>query len=226
MKILVKFPTRERPVKFAETLRGYIDNAANNKDIHYMITVDDNDHSMKSASIGNLLDSYPNVSVHSGMSLSKINAINRDLYKCPVEWDMLVLASDDMICQQHAWDTILRMEMVANFPNTDGVLWHWDGDPNTKGKLNTMCILGRKYFDRFGYIYHPSYTSLWCDNEFTEVARKLNKVYFSEQILFKHVHFSNTPGLQPDALMQRTQGFYHADEHVYKKRAARNFDLV
>ncbi len=228
MKILVKFPTRERPVKFAETLRGYIDNADDNGNITYMITADENDYTMKSPSMFKFLQEYDNVIVHSNVSMNKIHACNRDMYKAPV-WDILVLASDDMICQAKGWDTILRMEMATHFPDTDGTLFHWDGDPATRKHNNgnglcTMCILGRKYFDRFGYIYHPEYWSLWCDNEYTDVAQQLNKMYFSESVLFKHDHYSNN-GKQPDQLMKRTQSYWARDKAVYDKRKLINFGL-
>ncbi len=229
MKILVKFPTRERPEKFINTLKGYYSFAKDNSNIHYMITIDDNDLSMHSPSVNSLLSNYNNVSVHSGISTSKIHAVNRDMHKAP-QWDILVLASDDMICQVDGWDNILRFEMAAHYPDTDGCLFHWDGDPATKrhnnGKgLATMCIIGRKYYDRFGYIYHPSYKSLFCDNEYTDVAQQLNKMYFSEEVLFRHVHYTNTPGIQPDNLMKHTQSFYRDDEKTYNKRKQINFGL-
>ena len=66
----------------------------------------------------------------------------------------------------------IRQKMIKHFPDTDGVLWFFDG---WRKDLNTLCIIGRKYYERFGYIYHPDYKSFWCDAEFTEVANKLKK---------------------------------------------------
>ena len=67
--------------------------------------------------------------------------------------------------------------MTELYPNTDGVLWFNDG--NQGNRLNTLCILGKKYYERFNYIYHPDYTSLWADNEFMDVANLLNKQIFN-----------------------------------------------
>jgi hypothetical protein len=141
-----------------------------------------------------------------------------------------------MVCIQQGWDSILKAEMATEFSDTDGVLWHWDGDKNTrmaymgssdqykmKGGLNTMCILGRKYYERFNYIYHPEYRSLFCDNEFTEVANNLGKQKYFDLVLFKHEHFSNTPGLRQDALMMRTQSFYSIDNLTFQRRKQLNF---
>ena len=93
------------------------------------------------------------------------HAINADIPT--TAWDILVLISDDMIPEIKSFDQIIRSKMKEHYPDTDGVLWFFDG---WREDLNTLCILGRKYYDRFGYIYHPSYESFWSDAEFTEVG--------------------------------------------------------
>jgi hypothetical protein len=75
--------------------------------------------------------------------------------------------------------------MTEVYPDTDGVLWFYDG---WRKDLNTLCILGRKYYDRFNYVYHPEYKSFWSDAEFTEVASKLNKQVFIDNIIIRHLH--------------------------------------
>jgi hypothetical protein len=227
MKILVKFPSRERSIKFARVIDGYITHANDTNNIKFLITIDDDcpNHHHYKLICESIKQKGVDIECISGKSESKIHAINRDMDKSG-DWDILLLASDDMICTCTNWDFYLRTEMERNFPDSDGVLWHWDGDPMTKmNNLNTMCIMGRKYYDRFNYIYHPDYKSLWCDNEFTDVSVILNKVYKTNMILFKHEHYSNTPGLQMDDLMRKTQGYYTYDESVYSSRKSINFGL-
>lgn len=229
MKILVVFPTRSRPTKFWSTLQAAMQMAKHPEKILWRIVYDDNDPTMNNDAMRSKLTGIEGMSYIGGQSLSKIHAVNRTMTgMTSINWDIGVLLSDDMICQQTGWDELLRIEMQNNFPDTDGVLFHWDGDPATKrhnngNGLNTMCIFGREYYKRFGYIYHPEYTSLWCDNEFTDVADELGRQFRSDHVLFKHVHHSNTPGMQPDKLMQHTQTFYSADEKVYNKRKALGF---
>lgn len=226
MKILVKFPTRSRPQKFISTLKGYIDNTVDVANVDYLITVDSNDATMDGSIMEEIYKLSNRVTINTGSSTSKIHAVNRGLDQYKFHWDIIVLASDDMICMKHGWDKIITETMEYYFPDTDGALWFWDGDINTKRNgLCTMNIMGRKYYDRFGYLYHPSYTSLWCDNEYTEVGQRLNKLKFFDTVLFKHVHFSNTPGERPDALMQYTQGFFSKDQTNYQMRKAKNFNL-
>lgn len=227
MRILLKLPCRERPQKLLKRIEEY-KALANDKDILYVVNLDNNDQTMNPFLVGRL--QALGCQIYWGDSMNKIHAVNRDMERITDEWDILVLASDDMVCVQQGWDSILKSEMVLHFPDTDGVLFHWDGDPATKKHsngtgLNTMCIIGRKYFKRFSFIYHPDYKSLFCDNEFTEVADLLKKQHRSDTVLFKHEHYTNTPGHQPDNLMRRTQSFYTQDEMTYNKRKAMNFGL-
>jgi hypothetical protein len=76
--------------------------------------------------------------------------------------------------------------MKENFPDTDGVLWFNDG--NQKNNLNTLCIIGKKYYERFNYIYFPEYKSTWCDNEFMDVANILEKQKYFNDVIIKHEH--------------------------------------
>lgn len=228
MNILVKFPTRSRPHKFLMTLKGYMDKQITDK-VQYLITIDEDDTTMNNPLILDKLKEMPNVTYHVGTSTSKIHAINRDMHKAK-HWDICVLASDDMICQWAGWDQRIITDMQENFPETFGTLYYWDGDASTRrhndGKgLCTMCILGSRYFDAFGYIYHSSYISLWSDNEYTEVAQRMGAMYKSTDVLFKHDHHSNNNRLRPDRLMIQTQSFYTVDGENYKKREAINFGL-
>ena len=181
--ILVKFPTRSRPQKFLSVLKGYTEKAHDNTNITYLITIDSNDLSMTEKVKDEAMKYAPNVVFITGISQSKVHACNRDIHHF-LSWDVLILASDDMICQKKGWDVIVEKTMKNKFPDLDGVLYFPDGFTD----LNTMCILGKEYYNRFGYIYHPAYKSLWCDNEFQEVAQRLGKEYRSIEILFKHEH--------------------------------------
>lgn len=227
-RLLIKYPSRERPLKFLTALRRCIE-LATDKDIQVLVSIDDDDATMKIEAMWESLKAHRNAIVRSGVSFDKVHAINRDMEGVN-DWDIVVLMSDDMICQVQGWDDIIKKAMKENFPDTDGCLFYADGDKATAKHNNgqglcTMVIMGRKYYDRFGYIYNPAYKSLWCDNEQTDVAFMLGKMYKSSQILFKHEHHSNNSQIIQDALMKRTQSFYTEDGNTYAKRKAKNFDL-
>lgn len=185
MKILLKMPSRGRPDKLISILQQYLEYAADKDNIYILISLDSDDPTVSSDLLLKLYKLHDKMGIHVGKSGGKIFACNRDMEYADI-WDILVLASDDMHPEVRGWDSILRYEMQRLYPDLDGVLWFSDGFQ--KEKLDTMCILGKKYYDRFGYIYHPSYKSIFCDNEFTLVASHLNKISYSPQILFRHMH--------------------------------------
>jgi len=222
-KLLIKFPTRGRPDKFFKVLEEYINKAKNLEHIAFLISLDTDDISMNNENIIIKLKEYQKkvkLIYFFGNSKTKIEAINADMGKVS-GWDILLLASDDMVPVVNGYDTIVRKDMNDHFRDLDGVLWYNDGGQNN---INTLSILGKKYYDRFNYIYHPDYISLWCDNEFTEVSKRLNKVYKSDQIIIEHQH----PVYQKtnyDQLYVRNESYYNIDQETYKKREVFNFSL-
>ena len=91
-----------------------------------------------------------------------------------------------MIPVVKGYDTIIKNNMSKLYPDTDGVLWFNDGYQGNK--LNTLCILGKKYYDRFGYIYNPEYISVWSDNEFMDVGNILGKQTYFDEVIIQHQH--------------------------------------
>ena len=217
LKILVKFPTRERPDQFLKVL-NLLNEKATEKDIDYLISWDIDDHTMNGTVIAKAVD-IVDVFSCPGESNNKVHACNRDM-EIVKDWDIVVLISDDMIPQIDGWDEVIRQAMKKYHPDTDGCLWFNDGYQN---RICTLCIIGRKYYDRFGYIYHPDYSSLFCDNEFTEVAQGLDKMTYFTTVLFKHEHFINNPRTKRDALYDRNEAYFNIDKAIYEQRKAKGF---
>jgi Glycosyl transferase family 2 len=223
LKLLIKFPTRGRPEKFFNVLDQYIEKASDLSKVAFLISLDEDDSSMNNLIIKSRLDSYKQrckLAYLFGNSKTKIQAINADMEKID-GWSIVLLASDDMVPIIKGYDDIIRSDMNEYFRDTDGVLWYNDGGQNN---INTLCILGKKYYERFNYIYHPAYVSLWCDNEFTDVSVKLKKVHKSEKVIIEHQH----PVYQKtnyDELYIRNESYFNIDKQTYEKRREINFDL-
>ena len=218
MKILFKYTTRSRRSNF---LRGYdsiLNKIANREDYHILISVDKDDQSMSPLPV---LDG--NYTFVVGNSKNKIDAINRDLNEFDYDWDILINMSDDMIFTKKGFDDIIRAEFYNDFNQ----YLHFN-DGNQKCNVCTMHIVGRNYYDRFKYIYHPDYISLWCDVENDIVAKQLGCYkYMGDNIkLFRHLH--PAWGLAPqDALSIKTEdrSLWVADEITFNKRKRINFGL-
>jgi hypothetical protein len=213
--LLIKFPTRARPDKFTETLGKYQRMLSGKWAVRFLITVDHDDPTMNSGRMLARLRSDPRVEVRVGNARSKIEAVNAHLEG--QDFRVLLLASDDMIPQVQGYDDVILSEMSAHFSDTDGALWFEDG---RKSAICTLSILGRKLFDRFGYIYHPDYVSLWCDNEFTEVVTAMGKMARLPQVIISH-EWTNYTGT--DKLHRRNESFFRRDQQTYERRKAAGF---
>lgn len=218
MKILIKFPTKNRPHKFLKVLKKYVDLLEGN-DYKIIISCDNDDSSMKEQSILNKLSTYKNLKICFGNNKTKVEAINSDIIG--EDFDIILLASDDMIPQIKGYDNIIRQEMSKNFPDTDGILWFNDGH---RTDLNTLCILGKKYYDRFSYIYNPDYISFFCDDEFTQVGNMLKKQVFIDTVIIEHQHPVWGFNVNDDLYRKNLQ-FYNIDENTFKIRKNKNFNL-
>lgn len=228
-KLIYKFASRSRPDKFAACLHN-ITTLARHEDYEIMCTLDHDDKRLGEylAALKAIQHLNSRVKFIVGSSTGKINAINRDL-QLLTPFDILICMSDDMLFVKEGYDVQIVKDMEHHFPDTDGVLHYHDGfssNPQTGIPLMTLSILGQKYFSRFGYIYHPSYISLWCDNEAMEVAQMIHKYKFmgKDKILFRHLHPVWT-GQPYDEQYRKTESYYHLDERNYQQRKALFFDL-
>ena len=217
MKLLIKFPTRSRPEKFLRVLDLYYDNLRD-FNFEFIISCDLNDSSMNNINMIEKLNSYPYLKYFFADNKSKIEAVNNNLTN--TDFDVLLLASDDMEPVKPGYDVVIKNHMKSFFPDTDGVVWYNDGFQGSK--LNTLCILGKKYYERFGYIYHPSYKSLYCDTEFTLVSQRLNKTRYIDECIIKHKQYSIVKE-QPDNLYIKNDSLESVDKQNFQERLKINF---
>jgi hypothetical protein len=179
LKILYKLATRSRREKAIKAIENIV--KFNPKgEFAILLSIDTDDESMKDFQY----DSEA-VIIKRGLSKNKIDAINRDMdiIENEYDWDILVNFSDDMEIISSEFPNVLRSVFDTNL---DFFLHLPDGHQNDK--IPTMSIMGKTYYQRFNFIYHPSYQSVWCDNEAMEVAKMLDKWIYLPHQLFTHNH--------------------------------------
>ena len=219
-KILYKLTSRSRPDKFFQTIDNiYIHQSFKSK-FHIHCTLDSDDTTMHNNEVIDKLKKYTELSYKFDRSKNKIEAINRDFDTIDFDWDIVVNMSDDMVFTEKDFDKEIRRAFMEHFPDTDGCLHLPDGNQNEN--LITLAILGKKYYNRFKYIYHPAYVSLWCDSEMTDVAKQLNKYVYIPKFMYKHMHPAWGLG-KMDAQYQRTESFFNVDKATYEQRKINSF---
>lgn len=225
MKLVIKFPTRNRPEKFRKVFDLYKEYLSGVHDVHFIISMDEDDETMNNEEIIEYLEkssgSVCKIDYYYGKSKSKIEAVNADMDG--VDGDVLLVASDDMIPVQKGYDKVIYDAFSQVFPDYDGAIKFWDGRRPKNDPLMTLPVLGFPYYRRFGYIYHPDYTSVYSDNEQTLVAARLNKLALTDRCIIRHAW---TP--HPfDELHARNENreMYKKDKAVFDRRLKNNFDL-
>lgn len=226
-KILFKYASRSRNNKFFIGLENILKNLGDLNNFCILVSLDVDDVTMNNPEAINRLTEYvqkypDKIIIKFGHSKNKIDAINRDVneIKEKFNFDILVNFSDDMEFIEHSFDEIIRNKFLTFYPDTDGNIYFNDGF--TFDRISTMSIIGRKYYDKFNYIYHPSYHSLWCDNEYTELAKMNQKLLYFQERIFNHNHPANVGGFLDEQLI-KTESFSDIDRQNYEKRLHNNF---
>lgn len=216
-KILFNLASRSRPEKFRRLVREI--NSLCVSDNHTICAkVDLDDPLAELYKLNN-----QNVVYQLGFSLNKIHAINRDIPK--EGWDIIVDVSDDFVITRKGFDNVIR-----KYCGPDDCLHFPEPFANKQSRLNRnddiiiMAVMGKDYFNRFGYIYNPCYKSLFCDNELTAVAKKLGRYKLINQQIFYHAHPQAGFG-KADEQTKFTESFWKEDEKVYNERKQLNFPI-
>lgn len=222
MKLLLKVTSRKRPTELLICIDKTIQLSDNPEQLKWLFTFDLDDTLCNTKEFIDVLHKRIKTPIICfGNSTDKINAINRDIEEYGGEWDILVNLSDDQIAERKGWDTIIKETMPTDL---DASLWFNDG---WQDMINTMEIVGRNYYNRFNYIYHPEYKSFYCDNEATEIAIRLNKCIKSKECLFRHYHY----GWNPNSHMKKDETYIKAelnwnhDQTLFKQRKLINYGL-
>lgn len=208
--ILVKFPSRERPVQFMDRLNRMVSMVEKVSDLYFLFSFDQNDVSMYPVQ-KLLTETGLNGEIHFGHSKSKIDAVNRDIEKVKEPWDILFVMSDDMVCEVKEWDSIIRGSLALR----GGLHWWPDG---YQKDIVTLPVMSRDYFNRDGFVYHPSYFSTHCDNEQTDRAVERGEIVKHDLVLFRHAHPANDASVKGDSLHVKNEMAWHRDEANYQRR--------
>lgn len=113
---------------------------------------------------------------------------------------VIIAVSDDFYPPEN-WDGLLAAALSGGLALQQKVVRVSDGFHN---RLCTLPILTSARYEQFGYIYHPSYRSMFADDEFTEVAYRDSVVIDAPELVFQHRHWDN--GFRKKDLLDEVHG--------------------
>lgn len=227
MKIKIIHPTRGRKNIALQTASRWMQMAERPFDIDYYFSVDNDDADKWASDIVILPRPYNLSAIEKHLCVLKhdnksaIEAINWAASLIHVgtngnENYLLVIISDDFDCQSN-WDTKLLNHIKGR---TDFCAKTIDGIQPT---LITLPIMDRIYYERFGYVYHPAYQHMFCDQEMTAVAIMTGK-YLKFPILFEHMHYSVGKAAK-DAISLKNDATWQQGETLFNERLKTNFGI-
>lgn len=217
--LLIKLPSRSRFDLFSEKLERCINLLSNTLNVKFIFSFDNNDPTMNNDRVRSYLNGRGvNMEYFYGDSQNKVDACNRDIPK--EGWKILLLMSDDMLPKKKDFDRIIYNDMNRHFPDYDGCLNYNAHTEAFKNRTMVLTVMGKKYYDRFNYIYFPGYQSIYCDNEQTDVAIKLNKLVDIDNRIISHEWHA-----VKDDLRKHTESnqFRNHDSTLYHSRKANGF---
>jgi hypothetical protein len=222
-KLVFILPSMSRNKKFFEAVENVNEMCLSNN-YEILAILEKGDTTMDNDAVKERLSSYENLKYHFIISTGKVNAINQSLNYLPKDAEIIILIADDIRFTMKGFDSFINEDMAKYFPNLDGCLQYPDGVMQVGDRQITVPILGKELINRFGYIYHHSYTSVWCDNEMLATYKHIGKVKYINRIILKHFHPAWSLA-DWDDLYKKNESFYQQDSENYFKRLAINFGL-
>lgn len=207
-KISVIHPSRGRPEMALNTFIKW-HSKADDRCFQYIISIDESDLSKSQ-----YIETWNNTCLIVSDNKSAIEAINNAAKVAT--GDILIVVSDDFDCPEH-WDTLLLAELAGK---EDFLVKTDDGLQKT---LVTLPIMDRKYYNRFGYIYHPDYGHMHADEEMTIVALMFGR-YIKSDLVFPHHHYT-TGAMQMDEINVKNNNTWAHGQATLDRRALNNFGI-
>lgn len=216
MKILIKYASRGRREMFLQRMGNIQKTISKSANYIIIVSIDEDDETMKD------LPALDHTYICVGKSKNKIEAINANM-DLVNDWDILINFSDDMVFVVDNWDQQMEEIIKTAWQDTDFFAHFNDG--YVGNKLPTMSIIGRQYYERDKYIYHPSYKTESCDAEAMYVAMMRGRHEYFPVILFRHEHPCNNGGITDDTY-QRNGINARSDHQNYFNRMKIYFGIT
>lgn len=183
--------------------------------------IDEDDPKLEKYKIG--LHLYPEVIPRFGLSNNKIHSINRSLDDIPY-FDIIIIMSDDIRWDVKGFDDELRKAFTFFSPQLNGTI-HVPDD-HGKQKTSIVSILGVNLFKELGYLYYPEYKSVFCDDDFTQMTKLMNRYAFINKRMFTHLHpLWGLSGWDTQYRETESKENYNHDREVFLKRKQNNFGI-
>ena len=212
MKLSLLHATR-RPIEAKACQKLWMDRCENDSNVEIITAVDHDDLESQKA--------FPDAVIAYGQE-GVCKAWNAAAAKAT--GDIFVIVDDDFEpC--FGWNEVIR-SYLANGADILHV-----GDAHRKDGLICHPIISRKYYETIGYVWHPNFKSVYCDNEFTTRAKAWGYVDATDggkiDLGFIHKNPSQNYGVEDEvAKISNSKERYTHGKALYERLLTNNVVLA
>lgn len=231
MNFTLIHPSRGRARQAFNTMANWLNKCRKPKEVQYIFSLDSDDNQLPVyrsliAGIKTQLQEPAKILVNPNKNL--IQAIQKATQE-QLRGQIIIVVSDDFDCPS-GWDELIVSaidEAAMVYGHNRLALRINDGITKPSDKILTLPILTKELFDSLGYIYHPSYTGMFADNDLYESAEKVGKVRTVSHLLFEHKHWINSKATK-DATYERHNNnlSWNLGKQLLEKRRSSNFGIA
>lgn len=214
MKFSLLHPSRSRPTKSFNAIAKWI-NYARLSDLEVIVSIDESDPLKSEYLKLYSQNERVGVKVITNPNRSAVEAINNAAKVSTGE--ILIVVSDDTDCIK-GWDNVISQ---ATGTHKDYVLKVNDG---IQDWIVTMPIMDRTYYNRFGYVYYPEFSHMFCDTYLTHVADALDRLIIRNDIIIPHLHYSVRKS-EKDEVTRRADSTFNDGKNIYMRLLRDNLKL-
>jgi glycosyltransferase involved in cell wall biosynthesis len=205
-------PSRGRAKKAFNTAKKWIENAG--CEVEYILSIDDDDKS--------LLE-YTKLSITNNIICNNNSSVVEATNKAAEisKGDIIIYLSDDFDCFPD-WGLAVQKEFDnENRPlliKVDDCLHH----PSVP--VLTIPIMNRALYNKLGYFWHPSYKSMFCDEDLYWTCYKIGSIKAAWHLKFEHQHCSVGKS-ENDETYKRSSANWDSGKAMFAQRKALGFPL-
>lgn len=212
MKISLIHPSRGRPLKsFSNSMEWILKSGCKHE---LICSVDNSD-----PDAGLYKQLYSNLKVIQGDNSSVVEATNRAAKEC--KGDILIYLSDDFKPPMD-WGALVLKEFEGEerplLVKVDDCLQNFDVP------VLTIPIMNRALYDKLGYFWHPSYKSMFVDEDLFQTCRRIGAIKNARHLKFPHEHVSIGKA-QDDETYRNSAKNWDQGKSVFAKRKAAGFPI-
>ena len=213
--ITLLHPSRGRPQKALETYNHWISKSSKEIPIEHVLSLDSSDKCVKEYQ-----QNFPKSKIIISDNTCVVEATNAGAVYS--EGDILIYLSDDFKCPAH-WDKLIEAE-TSPHNHRPWLLKVNDCLQQYQTPVLTIPIVNRKLYERLGYFWHPSYKSMFVDEDLYWVCHNNGWTIHAQHLKFPHEHWCNGKA-EKDETYTKSESNWNQGQETFNRRKAAGFPL-